>query len=151
MVMPNLYSTNEEYSLFVRAVLRRELESAKHILDLGFDINSANTRGWTALHYAVENMLVDAVRFLLENGANANQGDAGWQTPLHVAVDVDKDYGTHQYAIEGKFPPAKLTALLLDCGADPNAETKNGKTPLTMAKGYPGLVETLRQHGAREM
>jgi ankyrin repeat protein len=152
MVMPNLYSTDEDYSAFVKAVLSHELETAKSFLDRGFDINSTNSRGWTALHYAVENMLEKAVQFLLENGADPNQRDESGQTSLHIAVDVDKDYGTHYYATEGKFPAtATLTALLLDHGADPNAEADNGKTPLAMANGYDLVVNALRQHGAYEM
>ena len=144
-------SANEEYQAFVKAVLGRKLEAAKRFLDGKFDINSADTRGWTALHFAVENMLLDVVLFLLENGANPNQRDAGGQTPLHIAVDVDKDFGTHQYVIDGKFPPtAKLTTLLLENGADPNATTNSGKTPLALATGYAAALDTLRQHGARE-
>jgi ankyrin repeat protein len=42
--------------------------------------------------------------------------------------------------------------LLLARRADPNITDNKGKTPLTFATegGYKGLVELLKQHGAKE-
>ena len=152
MVIPNLYSENQEYMAFVGAVLEQRLEAARGFLDRNFNVNCANTRGWTALHFAVENMLVEAVRFLLENGADPNQVDTAGQAPLHIAIDVDRDYGIHEYVIDGKFPStAKLTALLLERGADPNAKAGDGRTPLELARGYTAAEDALRKHGARNV
>jgi len=63
-------------------------------------------------------------------------GDEDW-TPLHDACAAGSK--------------TKAEALIAN-GADVNAKTKNGRTPMSVAKkeGYDQLVELLRKHGARE-
>lgn len=75
----------------------------------------------------------DAVKALLERGANAGapSRDQGF-TPLHSAVatdagDIDRD----------------IVRLLLDAGADPNAKSGAGGTPLHTA-AFIGDVEVVR-------
>lgn len=62
--------------------------------------------GWTALHYAARHVRLDAVRLLLEHGADPNAREAGDNTtPLHWAAA--------QRATE-------VVRALLDAGADPH-------------------------------
>ena len=70
-----------------QAALDNDLSRIKQLLDKGFDINSTDSSGYTALHYAARNNHVDLVRFLISNGACVNCSTrAGGDTPLHRAV-----------------------------------------------------------------
>jgi ankyrin repeat protein len=56
-------------------------------------------------------------------------------------------------ALYGTGAEAEKTAgVLLSHGADPNIKDKEGRTPLAIAteEGHKGLVELLKQHGAKE-
>ena len=69
-------------------------------------------------------------------------------TPLHYAVQhVDTASGVHWGSMDKT--EMLLTELLLLAGADANAKTKNGDTPLHLANPEkPGLLEILAEHGA---
>jgi ankyrin repeat protein len=72
--------------------------------------------GLAALHFAARQGHIDAVRTLLEFGADLNQVNPGDRmTPLLVAI------------VNGHFDLAKL---MLDRGANPNVTAFNGVTPL---------------------
>jgi ankyrin repeat protein len=51
---------------------------------------------------------------------------------------------------ERGLPTAELTALLLLHGADPNAESKDGSTPIVLANRYrhTQAIELLKRYGA---
>jgi ankyrin repeat protein len=72
--------------------------------------------GFAALHFAARQGHIDAVKTLLEFGADLNQPNPGDRmTPLLVAV------------INGHFD---LAMYMLDKGANPNVSAFNGVTPL---------------------
>jgi uncharacterized protein len=70
---------------------------------------------------------------LIDAGAPINGPEAGW-TPLH-------------YAAYNGLP--EIARILLERGADPNAHTSDGKTPLDMAreKGNKEVAEMLHEVG----
>ena len=82
------------------------------------DINALNETGESALMMAALKGQLDWVKRLLERGAQVNK--PGW-TPLH-------------YAATGPNPA--VVQLLLDRGAEINAESPNRTTPLMMAARY---------------
>ena len=83
------------------------------------EINSPDFEGETPLHFAVMNSNIEAVTYLLENGANVNVKNKDGITPLHIAVDK-KSYD--------------ITAELLHNDADRNTKDINGISALDMAK-----------------
>jgi ankyrin repeat protein len=84
---------------------------------------------------AAMNRDTEAVRRLLQDGADVNAGQADGATALHWA------------AYRGD---AVLADLLLDAGADPSAANREGSTPLWLAssQGDATMIETLLEGGA---
>jgi ankyrin repeat protein len=79
-------------------------------------VRATSMGGLTALHFAARNGQRDAVRALVEGGADVNQpSGADKSTPLVLAI-------SNGYYDLGKF--------LLDNGADPNLANADGLTPL---------------------
>jgi hypothetical protein len=118
---------------------------------------------FTALHRAAYNGDSALVALLLDRRADPNASTRGGQTPLHVAVLVDRPSIVAQLLAGGADPncPAEhgltplhfavirdrraITALLLDAGADSGLPDRHGRTPLDWArlKGYEELVVLL--------
>eukprot|EP01063_Lacrimia_lanifica_P026089 TRINITY_DN3458_c0_g3_i4.p1 TRINITY_DN3458_c0_g3~~TRINITY_DN3458_c0_g3_i4.p1 ORF type:complete len:663 (+),score=275.11 TRINITY_DN3458_c0_g3_i4:1164-3152(+) len=91
--------------------------------------------GCTALHYAVMEQQVEAVRMLLNAGVNANVEDAEARTPLLYVVTKN---GVMDLA-------AVLAQELLEHGADLTHRSKEGDTLLHLAakEGYDELLRYL--------
>ncbi|KAK4246018.1 ankyrin repeat-containing domain protein [Corynascus novoguineensis] len=100
-----------------------------------------------------EEDVVECFRLLIDAGAdvNATMDDKPYfgenMTALHLAVKENKDslwgFGSNDRAEE------VITELLLSAGADPNAKTKCGNTPLHLANPEKlRVLELLVEHGA---
>ncbi len=127
---------------FIEALLNQQFETAKQFLLTGSNVNEAyGENGWTALHYAAENRQVETTLWLLENGADPNRKDVTGCSPLHLAIDAETDQLRQEWVRTGLFQPTDaVAAVLLEHGADVNAKTNKGRTPLA--------VELLRRYGA---
>ena len=99
------------------------------------DVNAHNAYGETALDTAARIGDVEAVRLLLEVGAEPAVVNKYGDTPLHVAV-------LHRHAV--------IVKLFLSRGADPNIRNRHGETPLHDAAliGDGAIVKTLIDAGA---
>ncbi len=146
--------------LHYAAWLNRRQDAALLILR-GASLNAAGTDGFTPLHLAVAEGANAVVPLLLVMGADPDAPDADGWTPLHYAAGTE--YGSNEYGIElpaqdvlnemgafGQFlikkdkeGRAKRPMLpifrLLEFGADPNAKTNSGQTPLHISAGAHGL------------
>ena len=103
------------------------------LLDKGTDVNKADEDGQTPLLIACQKGHVDAVRLVLEKGAEVDQAEKKYgATPLFVACG------------HGHVDAARL---LLDKGADVTRTTRDG-TPLSIAKynGHSSIVALLEEH-----
>ena len=141
------------------------------LLDAGADINLPDPDGVTPLILALLNVHWDAARFLIERGADVNQWDWYGQTPLYVAVDLNTLPTGRRIELPAmdRSTGIDLVRLLLDKGANPNAQLKLrpryrnipndrymdpmivwGTTPLLRAAkaGDVPVVKALLEHGA---
>ena len=101
------------------------------VLRAGAEIDAADKNGVTALHHAVRFRNVEAVRTLIEHGANVNQVcRRSGSSPLHRAVTATGAPGT-----AGKRREAlEIIRLLIAAGADPSVVNKSGRKPIDYVK-----------------
>ena len=142
------------------------VEMMAALIDAGADVNAANHRRATALHWAITDPA--KIRLLLLKGANVNAKTVDGRTPLHLAatlpagtpiVEMLLEAGAdlHARSIVGATPllagvasSLETTRLLLAKGADANARNGLGVTPLMNAAllGGPAAVSLLLDAGA---
>jgi ankyrin repeat protein len=98
-------------------------------------INTAETDGTTALHWAARGDDLEIVQLLLHGGASPTVSNRYGVTPLSLA------------ALNGN---AAIVEALLTAGADPNVRLAEDQTALMTAAraGNPDVVRALLAHGA---
>jgi ankyrin repeat protein len=118
---------------FVRAALSGDIEVMRLLLANGADPNIATTQGTTALMAASginwipaqtyshsEAEYVEAVKLCLERGADVNAANSLGLTAMHGAANRGW---------------VSVMQILADHGAKADAKDKEGRTPMTFAKG----------------
>ena len=84
------------------------------------DINAQDSSGFTPLHYACKNGLLEMVEILVKNdNININAIDDTGSTPLYYAVDRQD---------------VAIIRLLIDNGADPLVRNSEGKSLFSHSK-----------------
>jgi len=71
---------------FLKAAAEGDLDRLKALLAAGADINMANEKHTTALHFAAWNGKSETAVFLIENGSDVRAGEGDGWTPLHDAI-----------------------------------------------------------------
>ena len=119
------------------AVMRGDSSQLRLLIKQGLDVNTAQSDGMTALHWAASRGDTSAVRMLVAAGARIEtQTRNGNYTPLHLAARAGK---------------ANATRVLLASGANVNAPTTTGgATALHFASsnGDSATVDALLEKGA---
>ena len=154
------------YEDFFLAVNRDDGDTVSSLLQRGFDPNSRNPQGQTALHLALRDQSPRTANALWRStDLDVNALNAAGETPLMLAaLKGDMEWAQrlltrgarlHQdgwspvhYAATG--PEVKLLRLLVERGAPLDARSPNGTTPLMMAARYgtPDGVDYLLARGA---
>jgi ankyrin len=114
----------------------RDMYTVEQYLNAGANPDDVGQFSTPALHWVVQYADLEVAALMLKSGANPNLASSTTGvTPLGIALG-------------GSDP--KLLALLLDAGADPNAQLPDGDTPLMLAArtGMPEFVRLLVEHGA---
>ena len=112
---------------FYSAIRDNNLAQLETLLNQPASAGVADSRGITALMYAAEVGSVDAMRLLIEHGADVNAQNAFGSTALMWSVS----------------DPAKVR-LLLDHSAEVNTAAKSGRTALIVAGFTNPSVEVTR-------
>ncbi len=119
---------------------------AGQLIDKGADIHALTDRGMgaftqcTGIGLRREVVTYEFAEFLLEKGADIDETNTtdyyGGYTPLLWAIESNNE---------------KLVSFLIRQGADVNAKSNKGKTPLSIATegGSTKIVEMLKAHGAK--
>lgn len=135
---------------FYSAIRENNLIQLKALLDQNVSANLADRRGITPLMYAAEVGSVDAMRVLIDHGADVNaQNDFGstalmWsvQDPLKVRLLLDHGAQVNLIAKSGRSaliiagftnPSAEVVRLLLAKGAEVGIMDKRHVTPMNAA------------------
>ena len=102
------------------------LACVRYLAEGHADLNLADPEGITPMLIATENFNFDIAAYLIKHGADVNRWDWWGRTPLYAAVDLNTlPYGGRPDHISlDDTTSLKLIALLLDAGANPNAQLK---------------------------
>lgn len=140
------------YEDFFRAVKIDNAGAVSELLARGFDPNTPDEKGQTAMHLAVRDASPKVMAVLLAQPAvRVDAANANGETPLMLAAlkgdlelaqrMLDKGAVVNRpgwtplhYAATG--PEPKLVGLLLERGAQVDAPSPNGSTALMMAARY---------------
>ncbi|KAF4634858.1 hypothetical protein G7Y89_g3236 [Cudoniella acicularis] len=107
--------------------------------------------GGTALHVLSEAHYfwqLNAIKYLLQKGANADTTNEKGETPLHIACSgtsyADMNCSNRYYGLWR----IECVKLLLDAGADPNILDSDGLSCLHKASSSPQIMRILLENGA---
>ena len=144
-----------------------EISDVTRCLQAGADLNARTDNRWTALHFAAGmNKNPAVVQALLAAGADPTARTGNGSTALHFAAGMNvnlADSNINLSDIIMLFSEDRSLLLadsnnnravieaLLNGGAEPNAQTQSGWTPLHVTAGMnknPAMIEALLNAGA---
>lgn len=121
---PLTAATAEDY---FRAIRSDDLARVRELSRDASNIKSADSKGITPLLYASAFGSLDAMRVLIEAGADVNAAEPQGAVPLHWAA----------------CDPARVK-LLVESGARADAKSAQGRTPLMIASSCEGAADSVR-------
>lgn len=108
-------SDGDARTSLIHAVAYNNFKLLEWLVSQGANLNHQDRIGYTGLHFAGQNKLVQVAEYLLKNGANPNLQDIHGNSPLWTAVFNSMD-------------EKGVMKLLLRHGADSELVNKYGKT-----------------------
>src|SRR5687767_11572615 len=120
-------ASQENSDRLFQAVRNNDLAFLKAELTKGAEVNTRDRRGSTLLMHAAAFGSSEAVKLLLDSGADVNAKNGVDASPL----------------LWGAGDPAKAK-LLIEKGANVNATSKLGRTPLMIAAACVDCLDTVR-------
>lgn len=157
------------YDDFFRAVDRDDGAQVAALIARGFDANAIGPKGQNALYLAMTFGHLSVARALLtDSGLRVDSANAVGETPLmmaamkghlewcqrlvHLGASVRRVGWTplHYAASSGEPAQVRVVEFLLMSGAEVDAESPNGSTPLMLAARYGSepVIRTLLANGA---
>ena len=134
----------------VTAVMRDHVPTVKVLLANGANPEEAGPEGYKPLAIAIAEDKYETAKALMEAGADVNvpAGPEGL-TPLMVAVAQNAP-AEGSIFLPSSTRPLEIAKLLIEKGADVNAQSKNGTTPLMVAATHnnPPMIGLLIESGA---
>lgn len=118
------------------AIMFRNLEAVKILLEAGSDVEIRNKKGNNGLHLAIYSKHLEIIRLVLDRVPNINTITGSGETPVHLACN---------------FQLVEVVDMLIKKGADINIpDAENELTPLAYAVNLNNhqLVLLLIKHGA---
>jgi len=120
------------------ALRERQESIARTLVNHGCNINSPDHDGYTLLHKAIQHGDEFAATFLIESGSNVKAVTiSDKETALHLCAKYKPWSGTSSYVkdrcdsnMTSSEGMARVCKLLVEKGADPNAQNSRGLTPL---------------------
>jgi uncharacterized protein len=111
-----------ELTSLVYAARAGSIDAARVLLDAGADVNQTTRYGWSPLLAATQNRNYQLGKFLIERGADVNLANKGGWTPLYLATDNRNLEGGDYPTRAPDMDDLEYIKLLLDAGADVNAQ-----------------------------
>lgn len=147
---PNLPDSDGMTPL-IHALNRNHVPSVKLLASRGADLGKPNPQGYTPLEIAIGENMLFAARALIEAGADVNAANGAQKvTPLILIASqlAPQARATH---LAGGPTPVEIAEDLIARGADVNAKSASGVTPLMVAAGHNNgpMVGLLLAKGAR--
>jgi ankyrin repeat protein len=141
---------SDGWTPILHAAFRNHVPSVTELAKAGADLNEVAPGGFTPLAVAIAEGKFFAAKALLEDGANVNQAaGADELTPL-MLIASQKLQEARTASVNQGPSSVDLAKSLLAAGADVNAKSKKGVTPLMIAAAHdnPPLISLFLQHGA---
>lgn len=133
------------------AVMRNHVPTVKMLLERGADIEKPNKEGYSPLALALAELKFEVAKVLLDAGAHIDT-TAGPEalTPLMIAASQVSP-GEGAIFLPGSTRPIDLARELMQKGANVNAQSKSGVTPLMIAaaRNVAPMIGLLVQSGAK--
>lgn len=160
---PNEADSGVGHTPLMRAIETQQIEITKLLLKLKADPNLTAQDGKSCLTMAIESKKPEIVTALVEAGANLKQIPKENDPPALIAAQdgsaesleilkILSRGGANLNASNAAYTPLSyaveqgslgLTKLLLELGADPNAQTQSGKHPLELALDHKDILDLL--------
>ncbi len=165
-----LYKDKRDQTLLHIASRRGKGDLFRLLLQKGIAVDAANNEKWTALHLVSTFGNLEAAKILLTHKADADARTASGLFPLFIAAkagyrDIVAELLAAGAKADANQADTAMTALhlastlgygaiaaaLLEKGADVNAKSKWGHSPLGQAHryGHQKIAEILLAHGAK--
>ena len=141
----------------IEAIQKGDLKKVKTYVNSGNRINDKEPYyGRDLLQFASLELESEIVKFLSENGFNANTPTRISDFPVHLAIEGeygDSYIGGVSTKVEHQFPPLnknlyQTLKVLIEAKANLNTYNRDYLTPLLMVVPYTELMEFLLENGS---
>ncbi|XP_046371975.1 caseinolytic peptidase B protein homolog [Haliotis rufescens] len=157
---------NNKHEKFLNAARLNNVREMERLIKSGVDVNARHQLGWTALHVAAMNKHKEAVRVLLEAGADPKLGDdfssvgqiarEKGLNNLQVHIEREEEF-SDRLNLRANFKGStalhyavltddiEVVKLLLEAGADPMVENVVGHCPMSYVR-RPDMKNLLTEY-----